>query len=265
MNEKRTLKVGLALGSGGARGLAHIGVLKALKANNIPIDFIAGSSIGALIGGFYACGISVEEIEKIALEANWKQMLSLVDISFDGGLVEGEKVKKFIEGYIKDTEFKDCKIPFSAVATNLENGDAVILDSGEMCSAIRASISVPLFFKPVKVGNKTLADGGLSDPVPVDIVKSMGADIVIAVNINDNYSNTAKDNNYSLSMIAENSIKIMNKHLALFNTRNADIVITPMVNDTKWNEFTNGQNIILEGERATRESILQIIKILYGK
>lgn len=256
-------KVGLALGSGGARGLAHIGVLKVLKENNIPIDFIAGSSIGALIGGFYASGMSIEKIEEIALNANWQQMLSLMDISFfSGGLVEGKKVKNFIKSYIGDIDFKDCKIPFSAVATNLENGDAIVLDSGEMCTAIRASISVPLFFKPIKIGSQFLADGGLSEPVPVEVVKSMGADIVIAVNISGIYVNMVQDRNYSLSTVAENSIKIMNKHLAFYNTRNADVIICPMVGGTKWNEFINGSKLILEGEKVARESIPQILKIL---
>lgn len=261
MKEKRTPKIGLALGSGGARGLAHIGVLKVLEENNIPINLIAGSSIGALVGGFYAAGISVKDIEKIALDANWKQMFSLVDLSFSkSGLVEGEKVKKFIEDYIKNLNFTDCRIPFKAVATNLKDGNPVILDSGEMGIAIRSSISVPLFFKPVKVGNKLLADGGLSKPVPVDIAKDMGADIIIAVNINGSYKDTTKEGDHSLYTITQNCISIVNKNLALSNISSADIVITPVVGDTSWNEFVNGKKLILAGEEAAKRVLPEIKK-----
>lgn len=261
MKEKITPKIGLALGSGGARGLSHIGVIKILKENNIPIDFIAGSSIGALVGGFYASGMSIEDIEKVALDANWKQIFSLVDLSFNkSGLVEGEKVKKFIKDHLGKVQFEDCLIPFKAVATDLKNGNAVVFDSGEMGSAIRASISVPLFFKPVKIGSKLLYDGGLSKPVPVDIAREMGADIVIAVNINGSYSDKTKEGDHSLYTITQNSIRIMNKNLAAANIQDADIVVTPIVGDTKWNEFVNGKKLILAGEEAANRVLLEIKK-----
>jgi len=259
MNTDKRPKIGLALGSGGARGLSHIGVIKILKENNIPIDFIAGSSIGALVGGFYASGISIEEIEKIALDTNWRQIFSLIDFSFSkSGLVEGEKVKKFIKDNIKNLDFKDCKIPFSSVATDIKNGNAVVFNSGEMGTAIRASISVPLFFKPVKIGDKLLYDGGLSQPVPVSIVRNMGADIIIAVNVNDGYLDKVKDGDHSFYTITQNSIRIMNKNLASYNIASADIVISPVVNNTKWNEFINGEKLILAGEEATKKVLSEL-------
>jgi len=131
-------KIGLVLGSGGPRGFAHIGVIKILEKNNIPIDFIAGSSIGAMIGGFYAATKDIKQVEKIALGADWKFILSLLDPSFRQGLIGGDKVKKFIENYIGGVTFKGLKIPLSVVATNLKNGDVVVINTGEVASAVRA-------------------------------------------------------------------------------------------------------------------------------
>jgi len=262
MNNNKKLKIGLALGGGGAKGLSHIGVIKILEENNIPIDYIAGSSIGALIGGMYSSGMSINKIEEIARNTNWQQMFSLIDISFDGsGLIEGEKVKKFINDRINDHAFEDCKIPFSAIATDLKNGESVVFNSGEMGIAIRASISIPLFFKPVKIDGKLLADGGLSQPVPVSVVRDMGADVIIAVNINSDYFYDTENNNPGFYSIAENSIQILNKHLSICNSLGADVVIAPLVGHIKINEFIDGGKIIKAGEDATLNMLQQIISI----
>lgn len=251
MAEPKRPKIGLALGSGSAKGLAHIGVIKVLEENNIPIDFIAGSSIGAMIGGAYASGLSIKEIEAIALSTNWRKVFSvLFEPKLRQGLIGGEKVKKFIESYIDGKDFKDCKIPFVAVATDLRTGEAVVLDKGKMASAIRASISIPLVFKPVKINNRTLADGGLSAPVPVEIIKSMGADIVIAVNLDKHYC----DKKYKPGWynIANDSLNILRHHLAHLNTEKADIVIDINTGKNSWYQFVNGQDKILAGEEATK-------------
>jgi NTE family protein len=261
--EKKRLKIGLALGSGGARGLSHIGVLKILKQNNIPIDFIAGSSIGALVGGFYASGITVEDIEEIAISADWKKMISLIDISPSAiGFVEGEKVKKFIKENVGNTIFDQCKVPFVAIATDIKNGEPVILKEGEIGNAIRASISIPLLFKPAKINGKLFADGGLSMPVPVKIVKDMGADIVIAVNINENYLDSKKVKKNNLYNVTQNYIRILNKNLASLNVIGADIVINPDVRDTDWSHFVDGKRLIKAGENATIEVLSKIKKLI---
>ena len=133
MAELKRPKIGLALGSGGSRGLAHIGVIKALEENNIPIDFIAGSSIGAMIGGFYAARLDIKEIEEIALSINWRRIFSILfDPHLKQGLIGGEKLKTFIKNYINGKKFEDCKIPFAAVATDLKTGEIVILNKGEI-------------------------------------------------------------------------------------------------------------------------------------
>ena len=264
MKESKRPKIGLALGSGGSRGLAHIGVIKALEENNIPIDFIAGTSIGAMAGGFYAVGLGVKKMEDIVLETNWRRMFSLVDPRLKQGLITGEKVKTFIEGYVDGKRIEDCKIPFVAVATDLKTGEIVVLNKGEMAQAIRASISVPLVFKPVEIDGRMLADGGLSAPVPVEIVRAMGADIVIAVNLDKHYH----DENWKPGWydIANDSLNILRHHLALSNVSTADIVINIDVGKNNyWYQFINGQDKILTGEKAAKEILPRLQEIIYQK
>jgi len=257
-------KIGLALGSGGAKGLAHIGVIKALEENNIPIDFIAGSSIGSMIGGFYAAGLSIKEIEGIALSTDWRRVFStLFEPSFKKGLIGGEKVKSFIEGYINGKDFESCKVPFAAVATDLKTGEVIILDNGKMAPAIRASISIPLVFKPVEINGRVLADGGLSAPVPVEIVRNMGADIVIAVNLDRYYY----DEKWSPGWydIANDSLNILRHHLALHDTKSADISIEIDTGKSYWYQFVNGQNKILAGEKSMKELLPRLQEMIYQK
>lgn len=257
-------KIGLALGSGGSRGLAHISVIKVLEENNIPIDFIAGSSIGAMIGGAYASGLTAKRIEEIALETNWRRMFSLLfDPHLKQGLVGGEKVKKFINDYVGGKKIEDCVIPFVAVATDLKTGEIVVLNKGEMTTAIRASTSIPLIFKPVEIEGRMLADGGLSAPVPVEIVRKMGADIVIAVNLDKHYYDEKwKPGWYD---VANDSLNILRHHLALLDVANADIVIDIDVGKSPWYQFVNGENKILIGEKATKEIIPRLKEIIYYK
>lgn len=264
MAKSKRPKIGLALGSGGSRGLAHIGVIKALEENNIPIDFIAGTSIGAMAGGFYAAGLGVKKMENIVLEINWRRMFSLVDPRLKQGLITGEKVKTFIEGYVDGKRIEDCKIPFVAVATDLKTGEIVVLNKGEMAQAIRASISIPLVFKPVEIDGRMLADGGLSAPVPVEIVRAMGADIVIAVNLDKHYH----DENWKPGWydIANDSLNILRHHLALSNVSTADIVINIDVGKNNyWYQFINGQDKILTGEKATKEILPKLQEIINQK
>jgi len=262
--KKQQPKIGLALGSGGAKGLAHIGIIKVLEENNIPIDFIAGSSIGSMIGGFYATGLSIKEVEKIALSTNWHTVFStLFDPSFKKGLVSGEKVKSFIEGYINKNDFESCKIPFVAVATDLKTGEVVILDKGKMAPAIRASISIPLVFKPVEIDGRVLADGGLSAPVPVEIARNMGADIVIAVNLDKHYYD--EQWNPGWYDIANDSLHILQHHLALHNIKSADISIEIDSGKSSWYQFVNGQDKIFAGEKAMNEILPKLQEIIYQK
>ncbi len=263
MKSKKTPKIGLALGSGGAKGLSHIGVIKFLVENNIPIDYIAGSSIGALIGGTYAVTKNITEIEKEVLDNNWKKIFSLLDPVFKGGVISGKKVEKFIEKYTKQKKFNEIDIKLSVIATDVNSGRAEIIKRGDVASAIRASISFPLFFKPIKFGGKTLADGGLSIPVPVDVVKEMGADIVIAVNLDGSYFDISNDRKKTkFYNVANNSLNILKYHLANYNIENADIVVTPKTGNVNWSKFIDGKNIIIAGEKAMSKEFNNLKKII---
>ncbi len=179
-------KIGLALGGGAARGLAHIGVLKALKKNNIPVDMIAGTSIGALVGACFAKDGEINTLEEIILNIDWKQLALLLDPNLailKKGFIHGEKIKELLCSVIGDIEFKDLKIPLRVIATDVITGKEVVINSGSVAEAVRASISIPVIFTPVKFENKFLVDGGIVNPVPVDVVKNMGAEFVIACNV----------------------------------------------------------------------------------
>jgi len=255
-------KIGLALGSGGPRGLAHIGVLKVLIKHNIPIDFIAGSSIGAMVGGFYAILKDINKIEKISLNVNWRQVMNLIDPTLNLGFITGNKVKKYLESYIDRTNFKDCKIPFSVVATDIKHGDTVVINKGEVASAIRASISLPLIFRPIHQESEMLTDGGLSMPVPVEVVKKMGADIVIAVNLDNDYFTNNKNGKLGFYRIAYNSIYLLRHHLAVANIKDADVVINPKVGNARWDNFLNSKEIIAAGEEAATKMLPKLKKLL---
>lgn len=257
--ETKRPKIGLALGGGSAKGLAHIGVIRTLEKNNIPIDFIAGTSIGAMVGGFYAAGLDTEKIEKIAEEIDEQKIFSFLDPNLKGSLIKGEKIEKFIESHIDGKKFKDCRIPFSAIATDFKKGEAVVLNEGKMTTAIRASISIPLVFKPVEIGGKTLVDGGLSVPVPAEIVKNMGADLVIAVNLSKYYRDDDQASGWYNT--ADDSIDILNHHLAFFCAKEADIVIE-MDLDMNWYDFTKVQDRILAGEKATQKILPQLKNLI---
>lgn len=181
-------KIGLALGSGGARGWAHIGAIRALEKAGIKIDYIAGTSIGAFVGGIYAVN-QLKELESFVKEIDWKTIVSLLDVEFPTrGLLDGDKIYDLIYSHVLDCNLEETNIPFHCVATNLLTQKVVVLKTGSMVDAIRASISIPGVFTPFQREDSYLVDGGVINPVPVDIAKAMGSDIVIAINLNYPYS-----------------------------------------------------------------------------
>ncbi len=181
----RKPKIGLALGSGAARGWAHVGVLDALVEAGIKPDIIAGTSMGALVGGVYASGRH-EALRDWALSADRRIVASLVDVGFlAGGLVDGVRIVDWLGGLKISRKIEDLKLPFAAVATDLTSGREVWLRDGPLDKAIRASISMPGIFSPVEIDGDWLVDGGLVNPIPVSLCRAMGADFVIAVNLNE--------------------------------------------------------------------------------
>lgn len=177
-------KTALVLGSGAARGLAHIGVLKALTEHHIPIDIVVGSSMGAMIGGAYAAGLSPGQIEEIACQTNW---LKIAQILFPkrlqrDGLLDGKRVQEFLIALLGEQKIENLEIPFASVATDIWTGEEICLNSGSLVKAIRASISFPFLFTPIKIDGRYLSDGGVVNPLPVNIAREMGAEFIIAVN-----------------------------------------------------------------------------------
>jgi len=276
---KKRPKVGLALGSGGAKGYAHVGVLQSLIKNQIPIDFIAGSSVGALAASLYALFLDGEKIKNISLSNNWNKIIFSFDFSLNGGLMQGVKFQSFLNKVLEKANFKETKIPLKVIATDLETAQAVEIEKGNIALAVRASCSVPLIFKSVKIGNKFFGDGGLSDPVPVQTVKKMGADIVIAVNLdNANYFEQNKlviDKKGITGFSLVRYLNYFQYHLANRSCQGADILIEPKVSYLRLRDWPKlvknggGREFIREGEKSTRLALPHIKKLLkqqiYGK
>jgi len=182
--KKPPKKIGLALGSGSARGWAHIGVVQALEESGIRVDCVAGTSIGALVGAVYASG-RIDALKAVVLGLDRKQILRLFDIVFPkSGLIHGKKVADFLRSYVQTGNIEQLPVPFSTVSTDLVTGSEVVGREGNVIEAVRASISFPGIFTPVIRNGMVLVDGGLVNPVPVSVVRDMGADFVIAVDLN---------------------------------------------------------------------------------
>jgi NTE family protein len=263
-------KIGLALGGGGAKGFAHIGVIKALERSGVPIDFIAGTSIGALVGGLYAASKDIGYVEKIALDSSMDKFVSLMlEFTRSGGLVGGEKVLNFLKESLDEISFEELKIPFAAVATELNSGEIHYFEKkGDVAEAIRASISYPPIFALYKIKNKLYVDGGLSCQVPADKVRLMGADVVIAVDLENDYvfrkdifsREGAIGNTYHLF---HSSMKVLVRKLAEYNVKNANIVINPKVGKFRtWSDFDKAKRLIKIGEKSTKKIISNVRRLM---
>lgn len=180
----RRPRIGLALGSGAARGWAHIGVLRALEDAGHPPDIVCGSSIGALVGAAYVAG-ELDALERWARDMTWAQIVGFLDFTFSGGgLIEGRRLMRFLSSLRGDAPMETFAKRFAAVATDLASGREIWLDKGSALRAVRASIALPGLLSPVRIDGRWLVDGGLVNPVPVSVCRAMGADIIIAVNLN---------------------------------------------------------------------------------
>jgi NTE family protein len=288
--EKQRPKVGLVLGGGGALGFAHIGVLKELERLHIQIDYIGGTSMGAIVAGMYASGMSPEEIEQRFTSLDWWEVLrdrsshqyldyrrKLDDKRFMGmefgikgwnvthspGMAYGQKLNNVLETFsinsVGITDFDKLNIPYRAIATDLRSGTSVVLDSGNLALTMRASMAVPGAFTPVRMGDMVLVDGGILNNIPVEVVKNMGADIIIAVDVGA--SAAAKNDNSefrSLGSIVGRTYSLMQrpdqeKQLAL-----ADLVISPQLPGKSASQFHLAKEIIPSGLEAVKKMAPQL-------
>ncbi len=252
------MKIGLALGGGGARGLAHIGVLKALEKNNINIDLISGTSMGAIIGAFYAAGISVTHLEHLATSTDWKKIYSLLDPKFKDGLLGGEKLADFLKSELNDLNFKNLKKPLFVAATDSTTAETKIFHSGKIIPALRASSSLPVVFNPVKNKEAVLIDGCFSLPVPVAPLLKARADLIIAVNLDADYFSKKKNGTTNLFNTINNSLLLLRHHLAAANCEKAQVIIKPKVGQYGWYDFFKAKEIIDAGEDEANKIIKKL-------
>lgn len=262
-------KIGLALSSGAVRGLAHIGVLEVLQKEGIPVDMLAGTSAGALIGAIYAQGKEAKLIKDEVLELDWKRLASLIDLTLPKtGLIEGKKITKLLRKSIGgEVKFGDLKIPLAVVATDIVTGEEVVIKEGSVLEAVRASISIPILFTVVKWKSRYLVDGGLVNPVPVSVLREMGADFIIAVNAipeitggapqmgKDGTKDRKEPNIFNVIM---HTISIGTYALVRSCLEEADVVISPQVAHTGSFDYHRAQELILQGELAAQASIPEI-------
>jgi NTE family protein len=249
-NKKRPL-IGLALGGGMARGCAHIGVLRELEKSDIPIDLIAGTSVGSLIGGAYAAGLSPDQIEKMALSISWND-LGRVTIS-KLGFYNSERTEDYIRKHFPVTEFEKTRVPFGAVATDIQTGKMVIFTEGSLPLAIRASCAMPIFYTPVTVNGRMMVDGGLVGHIPASVTRLMGADIVIAVDVNSQHLPIPPPTH--LFTVMSQALSVMGRSAVQYLYADADIVIRPQIEQVRPDDLSKAPEMIAAGEEAVRRVI----------
>jgi len=285
-------RIGLALGGGGARGLAHIGVLRVFEKEAIPIDLIVGTSVGSLVGGAYASGMGPDELVNKADEylnspefqssaikgfeaANargepgltqkiqnyLRNRYYVVQAMFKPGILSNDEFQETINYFTPDVNIEDMQIPFRAVATDLVSGEHIIFSEGSLRQAVMASCAVPGAIEPLKEGELLLSDGGIISNIPVSVAREEGADVVIAVAVDRGISSEELRN---VVDIYHRVSEIMGEKLKGYELANADVVILPDVGDSHWSDFSQGMILIEEGEKAAMEKLDDIRKAMPG-
>jgi len=251
-------KIGLVLGGGVARGIAHIGVLKVIDQYKIPIHYLAGTSSGAIVGAAYACGLEIRLIEEISLRIGWGRLLKLS--FFKPGFISAKAIEDLMVQYIGDKKFSELKIPFSVVAADIKTGDAVILNHGKIAKAVAASSAVPGIVAPEDYEHHFLVDGGLGNNLPVDVARKMGANFVIAVDAvpSKPIKYLPKD---PFQMYGRAFDIVMHK-LSIEQRRNADILIEPEMDEDIWHlDLHKAKRLIAAGEAAAHKALRHLQKV----
>ena len=304
MKDEYKPKIGLVLGSGSARGWAHIGVIRALQEAGIEPDVICGTSIGSLVGAAYAAG-KLDDLEAWVKSLTWKTVVGLLDFTITAGLIKGIRLVDFFRSQFSDIEIPELGIPFACVATELGTGREVWLREGKVLDAVRASIALPGLFTPIERNGRLLVDGGLVNPVPVSLARAMGADIVIAVDLssdlmgrrlrkplpvaktpqkpgriashlstmlakfgrrNDKPESTAARPIPSMLDVMATSINIMQERITRSRLAGepADVMIRPRLGQMALMDFHRAAPAIIEGHRATEAAMAQLLYVLNG-
>ena len=282
----RKLKIGLALGGGGVRGIAHLGVLKILEREKIMPDFIAGTSMGSIVGAMYCCGISIDEIEKKLIDfigtdiyknLKFESMPQVESKNFFKNILNKVKQKVYfylsgvkmafleksavdslITYFLPDIDFKDLKIPFASVSVDILQGKEIIMREGSIREAVASSISIPGIMPPAKFEEHILVDGGVVQMVPVKVLRDMGCDFSIGVNVSANLSPVTESELKNAFNIEKRASNIAISHLIQIQLKDVDFLLEPSVKDIKWFEFKRFRECILAGENETEGKIRRL-------
>jgi NTE family protein len=258
------IKIALVLGGGAARGFAHIGVIKALESQGIMPDMVVGTSAGSVVGALYAAGNNGFALQKLALKmdeaaiSDW----SVPFFSTSSGVLKGEALEAYVNKSVHNVPIEKLKIPFGAVATDLQSGQPILFQRGNTGLAVRASSAVPSVFQPVKIGDRTYVDGGLVAPVPVHFARDMGADFIIAVNISVQPEVQMASSSFDVLL---QTFAIMGQSINRFELKDADIVIQPALGTMKGNDFAGRNLAVLAGEQAAMKAMPEIKRKLAEK
>jgi len=264
---KDNIKIGIALGGGGARGLAHIGVLKAMEEEDIPIGAISGTSVGAIIGGLYAAGITTSQMEQMTQELGWSSLtnysrFSVLRLMMTGQKLSTKNMEVYLRQHIGDTRFDELKIPFVCVATDIQTGERLVFREGSVALAARASATIPGMFEPVPFRHRFLVDGGLVSNLPTDLVALMGADPIIAVDVTADFVHTQPKN---VLDVLNQAIYIQSERLAQDELSRAQVVIRPQLDNITMMDLSRSDECIDAGVLAGRRAAPEIKRLVLDK
>ncbi|OGW94096.1 MAG: hypothetical protein A3G36_02960 [Omnitrophica bacterium RIFCSPLOWO2_12_FULL_45_13] len=254
---KKKRSVVLVLGGGSARGLAHIGVLKVLEKEKIPIHRIVGTSMGGLIGAAYSVGVSLKKMEDTALKFSWKNIFDPTLPSM--GLLAGKKLEKVVMELTQNKSFADCKIPIAIVATDIEKNERIVFQKGNLQKVICASCSWPGIFNPVRIDGRLLVDGGIKNSVPTRAARSLDPGYMIAVDVGFCVKEGKINNIFQMLL---QSFQIMGEELNRYQARIADTMIKVDLGNIDQAAFDKAKEVILKGEKAAQGKIVQIKRML---
>lgn len=259
-------KVGLALGAGGARGIAHVGVLEALLENNIPIDFIVGSSMGGIVGGLFASGFTIEQLKEQIKKLRILRILDFdINLLKSLGILRGEKVKRILTSIMeKDMDISETKIPFACTVVDILSGKQELLTKGSLITGMRATSAIPGVFRPVEVDGMLCVDGGILNRVPVDEVKNMGADVVIAVDVLGPLNEEDKPKSF-VEMIARFMLVMDDKITSAKDISNADFFLVPEQNEVVSYSVKNLDKSYEAGRKIVLDNLDKIKQSVFGE
>ncbi|VAW29747.1 UPF0028 protein YchK [hydrothermal vent metagenome] len=260
VNKNGRLRIGLALSGGVARGPVHVGVLSVLEREGIPIDFVAGVSAGALVGAAYCAGLSIDDLRELSANIGWRQVSRPTWPRY--GLVSFAKIEELMENMVGDLDIRDLAIPYAAVVTDLDRGEQVALREGRLATAVRASCSMPGIVTPVEINGRSFCDGGVTDNLPVDVVRQMGADFVIGVdlfmpNFRRRLGPLGAGSAALLTLIRQSGGSV----------KNADCLIMPNISGHSFLNFSRkkSEQYIALGAAAAQRAIPQLKTVLNGR